>query len=281
MTQVIVPDPLIFGSLNEAGVSFDNIPGWLTMSARGRNGDVDTGSPESIWSPGGIYLFPTVASTLEAISDSANDTAVGSGARTIRISGLDANFDYIEEDVTMNGTTVTTPTSQSFIRVNTVFVLDAGTYSQPDAGGNEGTIDIQISGAGAIQAQIPFEPIASLSAGISSQARISIPRFCNMVIPSASVFADSKKIIDAAFFVRPGANALSAPFSSRILIGSVEAFGGTLAVDVPFQGKVIQGPADFWWVAQATDNNAEITASFTLLVDDNRAAVAISREFPL
>lgn len=94
----------------------------------GRNTDIDTGTtPETIWNGGGSYtgFNATAAETLTVVSNNANDTAAGTGARTVRLYGLDADYNEITEDVTLNGLTPVT-TTQSFLRMDTSEVLTAG-----------------------------------------------------------------------------------------------------------------------------------------------------------
>ncbi len=94
----------------------------------GRNPDVDTGTvPEDIWDGGGVYTgFPvSTAETVQVFSSSANDTSAGTGARTIRITGLDSNYNALSETITLNGTTPVTSTN-IFRRVHTAAVLTAG-----------------------------------------------------------------------------------------------------------------------------------------------------------
>jgi hypothetical protein len=100
------------------------------------NGVNSADPPVDIWTDGGIYVFLTAAETLKVFSSSTNDTSAGTGARTLIILGLDANFDTITEFVTLNGTTAVN-TSQSFMRVNGVLCLSAGS-----GGENEGTISV-------------------------------------------------------------------------------------------------------------------------------------------
>lgn len=73
----------------------------------GFNPDIDTGAAEDIWGGGGTYTgFPDgSAEAVEVFSSDANDTAAGSGARTIRLTGLDANWAAQTADVTLNGVT--------------------------------------------------------------------------------------------------------------------------------------------------------------------------------
>jgi hypothetical protein len=104
----------------------------------GKNPDVDTGTvPEDIWENGGTYTgFPAgAAETLQVFSSSANDAAAGTGARTIRVTGLDSNYNIISETVTLNGVTPVT-TSQSFIRAHTAVVLTSGSSNTAFNAGN-------------------------------------------------------------------------------------------------------------------------------------------------
>ena len=70
--------------------------------------------------------IPTATTTLTLASSNANDTLAGTGARVVLIKGLDSNYDEIQETVNMNGTTITTATSKSFLRINSMSVVTAG-----------------------------------------------------------------------------------------------------------------------------------------------------------
>ncbi len=76
------------------------------------------------------------ATLLEIASSNVNDTSAGTGARTIRIYGLDANYNYQTEDITLNGQTPVVSTKQ-FLRVWGAEVLTAGS-----GGVNAGNIHI-------------------------------------------------------------------------------------------------------------------------------------------
>lgn len=89
-----------------------------------------------------VTPLPTAAVTLEAVSGSANDTSAGSGARTIDVHGLDANYNEIEETVTLNGTTPVA-LSRSFLRVFAVHTRTVGSN-----GVAVGTVSIQGTGGG-------------------------------------------------------------------------------------------------------------------------------------
>jgi hypothetical protein len=58
-------------------------------------------------------------------SSSADDAADGTGARTIAIFGLDANYNKINETVALNGETEVN-TTNSFLRIFRMYVVTAG-----------------------------------------------------------------------------------------------------------------------------------------------------------
>lgn len=103
----------------------------------GFNPDVSTASvPETLWTVGGVYVFTVTPATLSVVSTSAADTAAGTGARTVRLEGLNSAFYEISETVTMNGTTLVN-TTQVFARINRAFNVTAGS-----GGVNAGAITI-------------------------------------------------------------------------------------------------------------------------------------------
>lgn len=91
----------------------------------GFNAQVGT-TPETIWLQGAAYTWPAAAATLEVTStDNAADAPAGTGALTVTLEGLDANYAEISETVTMNGQTAVT-TTNSFLRCHRMFVATAG-----------------------------------------------------------------------------------------------------------------------------------------------------------
>jgi len=80
-----------------------------------------------IGSPTG-FVLPNNAGILSISSSSADDTAAGTGARTILIQGLDENYTQIQEQITLNGLS-TVNTLNSYIRLNNAIVTTSGTLS--------------------------------------------------------------------------------------------------------------------------------------------------------
>lgn len=144
--------------------SFGDLPGFSRITAVGNNPDVDSGTvPEDIWSGGGLYPWMTAATSLEVVSDSAADAAAGTGARTMRIIGLNALYVEIEAVVTLNGVTpVAVPTQ--FFRINRCDLQTAGSGQV-----NAGTITVRDAGAGTTRALI--DP----GFGVTRQSQYTVP----------------------------------------------------------------------------------------------------------
>lgn len=112
--------------------------GWEYTRKFGRNPDIDTGT-EDVWMHGGVRTLPTSASVVAVVSDSAADDADGTGARTVKIEGLDADYKEINEMVTMDGTSEVNTTLE-FLRVSRAYNLTAGSNEV-----NVGTISFSIN----------------------------------------------------------------------------------------------------------------------------------------
>jgi len=92
----------------------------------GFNATVST-SNDTIWFQEGAYTWSPAASTLSITSsDAADDSPSGTGALTVRVEGLDADYVAITEDVVLNGTAVVN-TDALFLRTHRMYVLTAGT----------------------------------------------------------------------------------------------------------------------------------------------------------
>ena len=74
---------------------------------------------------GATYVYPTSATAMKVSSGSANDTSAGTGARTILVVGLDANYVSQSEIVTLNGQTQVT-TTNSYLRITYTELLTTG-----------------------------------------------------------------------------------------------------------------------------------------------------------
>lgn len=106
-------------------VSKGNVPGVIDYSAFGINTDIDIATvPEDITATGGIFVAPTTYRVHDITSASANDTAAGTGARTVAVYGVTANG-LENEVITMNGV-ANVPTTKMYSDIYRMFILTAG-----------------------------------------------------------------------------------------------------------------------------------------------------------
>jgi len=124
--------------------------GHFTYNKFGYNADVDT-AEETVWTTGGLYVPPTTASTLTVVSASTADDGdpEGTGAHSIRVTGLDANRKVQTEDITLDGTSNVVTTS-TWLGINRAQVLSSGSGQT-----NAGLISITATTGGATLAQLP------------------------------------------------------------------------------------------------------------------------------
>lgn len=141
----------------ELQVSRGQITGHRLVMMNGYNTDIDT-AWESLWPVGGFINYPAAALQMKVSSSSANDTSAGTGARTVLLSGLDANYAEISEVVTLNGQTAVT-TTNSFLRINGFTTATAGS-GLANAG------DIYV-GTGVVTAGVPATPYDVIPAGFN------------------------------------------------------------------------------------------------------------------
>jgi hypothetical protein len=141
----------------ELQVARGQIQAHSIVTIAGYNSDVDQ-SWEMI-TPVGNLSYPAAALQMTVSSADADDTSAGTGARTVLITGLDANYAVISETVTMNGQTAVT-TTNSFLRINSMLVTTAGASLA-----NEGIIYI---GTGTVTSGVPATIYNVIAAGFNN-----------------------------------------------------------------------------------------------------------------
>ena len=115
---------------------------------------------ETVHAASDLRNYLASAERLQITSGAAADDGApaGNGARTVTVSGLDAEYNAISETVTMNGV-ADVQTAASFLRVTGLTVATAGS-----TGYNEGAITASNNAGGIVLEQIDIQKNASLSA---------------------------------------------------------------------------------------------------------------------
>lgn len=168
-----------------------NVPNHIPLNKFGHNNTVGN-AYETIWSGSTLYPYLAAADQIEILSDSAQDdaVAVGTGAWTLKIIGLDANYDILEETITLDGAVVITTTAE-FLRINRAIVLTAGTTH-----GNVGTITIRDQDTDTTRAIV--EPMI----GQTLMATWTVPADHTFFMTSWNVGSSLSKEIDIALLSR-------------------------------------------------------------------------------
>jgi hypothetical protein len=224
----------------ELQVSRGHIEGHKALFKFGSNGDIN-GSLETVWSHGGLYVYPAAAIQMKVSSSSADDTALGTGARTVFVYGLDANYNEITETITLDGQTAVL-TTQSFLRVSRAYVLTAGS-------GNTAAGDIYV-GTGVVTAGVPATVYAVISLG-ENQTTMAV-----WTVPAKHAF-----YMHRSFFSAASNN------SSHYILGKFM---------IRSQGGVLRNAADIAVTSAAVNYDFETPLALPEKTDIECRAIALS-----
>jgi hypothetical protein len=177
-------------------VSRSQIPYHSRVFLFGINNSVGT-AVATIWTGASAYAFPAAAIVLKVSSASTNDTAAGTGARTVLITGLDANYAVISETVILNGQTAVN-TTNSYLRVNGMEILTAGS-------GNTAAGVVYI-GTGSLTSGVPATVYGLIPTAYnqSAQAVYTVPAGFTAYVSSytfTSTYASATPVACSGFFV--------------------------------------------------------------------------------
>lgn len=239
----------------EVSIAEGKYDGYSVVNKFGTNADIDTGSvPEDIWEVGGAYTgFASAAEPLSVVSASVNDAAAGTGARTVRIIGLDVNYAPLQETVTLNGTTPVT-TSASFLRAHTASVQSAGS-----GGVNAGDITIgqSVTTANVMLSLLAGRNQSNCSAYTVPAGFTAYMRHLHVALRGTTGAANS---VEGAIWTR----AFGAPFRSRRPFSANTSFQLS---DVIYGGLVFTEKSDLVLRITAVGaNNTSLNGGYDLLL---------------
>lgn len=250
------------GSRDSTDFYFDvaagKIPGDSLVTKFSANEAVGT-TYEEIWdAPTANLTYLTTAATIEAISSSINDTAAGTHARKIVIVGLDSNWDVASEEITLAGTSASSATTTSFVRIYRAYVSEVGAYGNS----NDGNITIRVSGAGSTQAYILKEASPALGHGQTRMSHFTIPRGARGYIIYADVGFAASKTVNFNLQIRPDANNTSSNFRPWRTILHVHESRDKLIV-APIE---LNPYTDIRAVAFVDTGTAEVSLDYQILI---------------
>ena len=217
----------------------------------GRNSLVG-GTEEIIWNGGDEYFYPSSALAMELLSDNANDTVAGTGARVVRVFGLDENWLPQFEDVNTNGTT---PVSlvNTYRRVFRAFVVSSGSPNSL-TGANLGDVTIRtVAGAN-------NQAIILTGEGQTLMAMYTVPAGYKALLWGVSATVGKRKHAYTKLKFR-SCNSVDCPFTTKATRNLYQnAF--TQKYKIPI---VIEEMTDIVFTGENVDSgNIEVSAAFQI-----------------
>jgi hypothetical protein len=233
-------------------ISAGNVDGVSYVEKFGMNEDVDN-AKETIWDGGALYDYLTAPETVAVTSSSGDDNASGTGARTVEVQGLDADFNLVTEILTVGGPAG----SQQFIRVFRVIVITSGSI-----GTNVGAISITSTGTAKTLAKVLVSGGSGL--GQTFMALYTVPAGKTAFLTQWTVGA-GKQNTDAICFLA------SRPFggswnSKDVITVSATTSFKNYTIPLKFTEKT-----DIEVRGYSSTNNSLVSSTFNLILMDNQS----------
>ena len=240
------------GNLQNAGGAASNIPiangdlvGYTAVHKFGAlDGTVGTGW-STIWTAAEtsgqqLYPWPVIgdASVVTVVSDSSSDTT------NVTLEGLDTNYAFQSETLTLTGTVAVTGT-KTFHRVNRAYMSGTAT--------NVGNIEVTNAGDDVIT-EIKAER------GQTLQAIYTIPADCTGFLSTVQMTSSKNQAVEVGIFVRPFGGAFR-------VSGGVFLFQNDHTIEYASPIKITE-KSDID-IRAIGSSNGVISASFDLLIVDN------------
>lgn len=211
---------------------------------------------------GNVYQTPMYLTSLEISSDNSNDNILGTGARTVAITGLSANWSQITEIVALNGTTPVLLQNQ-FYRVYRMYVLGSGTYASATANSHAGDIELRGVVGGELWATITINGIAL---GQSEIGVYTVPVGYHAHLGTIFVHNNGVKTSNIFMFVRQNASDVIAPYPARRIQFQVHGVSGSEVLLPKSISGGIPATSDIGFMANTDVGTTEVSVDFEILL---------------
>ncbi len=231
----------------------------------GRSLNVDSGVDTDIWDGANatedidIWVGPTQARVHNIVSDDVADTAAGTGARTVRISGLTAwDAAEVHETVTLNGTTPVA-TTNSYVIIHRMKFMTTGS-----GGTNAGDIKATAVTDSTLTAVIVA------GEGQTQMAIYGVPSTHNAFMTNyymSAIKASSSLSVECSLLVNPIPDQQMAAFQIKHTIGLATEGSNYMNHQfyLPFK---ISGPAIIKLQGNSSSNNTDVSGGFDLVMQE-------------
>lgn len=141
------------------------------------------------------YLTSAAGVRIKAGGNVADDVA-GTGARTVVVHGLDANYAEISDELTTAGAGASSPTVNEYLRLHAAYIETAGSGGQ-----NAAAVVVESSGGVAL-ATIPA-PSAGISLNRATLALYTVPAGQSGLLSGVQCGTVTELPVGVGIFVRP------------------------------------------------------------------------------
>jgi len=220
------------------------IDGYSLVHVTGYNPDIDGGADETVWAAGGLYPWSVWDSSrlVTVVSTSALDTG------SVVVSGLDASYNVITEEIDCTGTTPSTSTTQ-FRRVNSAVYKNGATN-------NAGAITLTANG----------NTIGLITAGIGQTLNgiYTVPAGHTAYILTGDFSVQKGEDAQVRFFIRP--------FGQGFRIAHIgEVFESTYRYDFTVPVAMPEKTDLDIHASLVETNNTRCTTNFSMILVKNDA----------
>lgn len=226
----------------------------------GYNPDIAS-TEEDIWVVGGTYTgFITAPDNIRIkAGGNPNDTAAGTGARSVTVQFLNANYEFTEEVLATAGASASASTASTAIRFIRAFVTDVGTYHS----NNAGNITFETTAGGAVVGRI------ATGIGRTQLAVYTVPAGYTIYIYRwiADVDSQAGKEADVFLWRVPEVNDVTAPFRGKQMISRFTQVSGHNEKDLPYLSY--EEKTDIWVSAIGPAGGTAVASSFHFILVKN------------
>jgi hypothetical protein len=232
----------------------------------GRNPSVGT-SDEDIWSYSGNYNFLIGATTLEVMSNNAEDDSTGLGCRSVLINGLDSNCNELSEIIALTGNGTVT-TTNSYLRLQSAYVATCGT----NRGSNYNDICIQSTGSalkvGCIGGGYGTINTASYGIGRTQLGIYTVPAGKTLYITSMYVNVDNSKTANIGLYTVSNIDNTTPPTSPRIMLAKIDNMSDFREKELKSYFAILE-KTDIWYRGSVNSGTAGVDVQMEYFLVDN------------
>jgi hypothetical protein len=236
----------------------------VARGLRGGISDIDAfghteAAPNGTYGPvvhGGTLNWLATASAVRVKSGgNANDTVAGTRARKVMVYGLDETWTLAQEEIDLAGTSASSATTITFMRVYKVVVTEVGTVSST----NEADIEIETTGGTSLC-------LVDAGDSHSQMAVYTVPAGCTGYLRRVHLNVDGAKTVDARTLIRTNtADETAAPYGPVEVIGIRDGIVGHLEIVYEVMTK-IPAMSDIWVEGRASAADVDVAAELDLFI---------------